>query len=123
LLRKLSAAAYVERCVAMEAMPMFNAAAIRERIAAVAESEAELEPGAASDVAFHMTDWLNDLSAFVAFCRAPESRTMEHVNEMLIAFLAHAPNHLAAAAKLYADFPVSDIFGVGAVRASNDSDV
>jgi len=36
---------------------MFNAAVIRERIAAVAESEAGLEAGAARDAAFHMTDW------------------------------------------------------------------
>jgi hypothetical protein len=101
---------------------MFNAAVIRERIAAVAASEAELELGAARDVAFHMTDWLNDLSAFVAFCEAPESHTAEQVNEMLLAFLLHVPNHVAAAAKLYADCPVSDIFGIGAVSASNDTD-
>ncbi|WP_172202811.1 hypothetical protein [Niveibacterium sp. COAC-50] len=99
-------------------MPMFNAAFIRERIAAVAESEAELTVDAARDVAFHMTDWLSDLSAFVAFCEAPESHTAEQVNELLRAFLLHAPNHIAAAAKLYAGYPVSDIFGVGAVRES-----
>ena len=101
---------------------MFNAAVIRDRIAAVAESEAELEHGAAREVAFHMTDWLNDLSAFVAFCGAPESGTADQVNEMLLAFLLHVPNHVAAAAKVYADYPVSDIFGVGAVGASNGTD-
>lgn len=101
---------------------MFNAAVIRERIAAVAESEAELEPGVARDAAFHMTDWLNDLSAFVAFCEAPELRTAEQVNEMLLAFLLHVPNHIAAAAKLYAGYPVRDIFSVGAVSASDGAD-
>ena len=108
--------------VAGKASPMFNAAIIRQRIASVAESELELEPVAARDVAFHMTDWLNDLSAFVAFCGAPESHSAEQINEILLAFLQHVPNHIAAAAKLYADYPVSDIFGVGAVSASNGTD-
>lgn len=101
---------------------MFDSAVIHERIIAIAQSEAQLEPGIARDVAFHMTDWLNDLGAFVEFCRAPGSLTAAQVNEMLIAFLVHVPNHVAAAAKLYADSPVSDIFDVGAVAASGGAD-
>ena len=31
-------------------------------------------------------------------------------------FLVHAPNHIAAAAKLLTGFPVADVFCVGAVR-------
>jgi hypothetical protein len=41
------------------------------------------------------------------------------VSELLIGFLVHVPNHVAAASKLYTDVPVTDIFGVGAT--SEDS--
>jgi hypothetical protein len=68
-----------------------------------------------------MTDWLSDLAAYTEFCRDPGSYALEQVNELLIALLAHVPNHLAAAAKLYCDFPVSDIFNVGAVHLDAES--
>ena len=80
--------------------------------------EAELGSEAARDVAFHMTDWLRELSAYAECCGNPDSYTNEQVNELLLALLTHVPNHLAAAAKLYADFPVSDVFNVGAVGPS-----
>jgi hypothetical protein len=100
---------------------MFNAVQIRERIAGAAMAEAELPLAVANEVAFHMTDWLNDLAAFVEFCQSPESYEPKRVNELLLAFLLHAPNHIAAAAKLYAESPVSDVFGVGAVDPSADA--
>lgn len=63
-----------------------------------------------------MTDWLDELNAYAAFCRDPKSLTDEQLHELLLAFLIHVPNHVAAAGKLLADMPVRDIFGVGAVR-------
>ena len=51
-------------------------------------------------------------------CAEPDSLSSGEVNEMLLAFLTHVPNHVAAAAKLYADFPVTDVFGVDAVGRS-----
>ena len=95
---------------------MFDAISIRDRVLQVAVTEAGLLSAVAQDAAFHLTDWLDDLQAFVEFCRKPNAATSDQVNAMLIAFLLHAPNHIAAAAKLYADSPVSDIFAVGAVR-------
>ena len=93
---------------------------IRTRIEDIAVSEAELSVETAREVAFHLTDSLDDLSAFFAFCSHPGSHTPAQVNEMLLGFLLHAPNHIAAAAKRYADCPVSDIFGVGAVETTTD---
>ena len=100
---------------------MFDAEQIRERIVEVAIAEAELPRAVANDVAFHLTDWLNELTALVKFCQSPQSHEPEQVNELLLAFLLHAPNHIAAAAKLYAEFPVSDVFGVGAVEPSTNA--
>lgn len=81
-------------------------------------TEAGLAHSTASDVAFHMTDWLDDLSKFITFLEAPDRQSAAQVNELLLAFLVHVPNHLAAAAKLYADSPVTDVFGVGSLAPS-----
>lgn len=92
-----------------------NKKQIKERLEAISISEMELEPRAAKDVAFHMTDWLDDLAAFSAFCNDPARLSNNQLADLLLAFLQHVPNHVAAAAKLYADCPVEDIFGVGAI--------
>ena len=101
---------------------MFNADKVRECIARAAVNEAELPLAVANDVAFHLTDWIKDLEALVSFCRLPGSFTPAQVNDILLAFLLHAPNHIAAAAKLYADIPVTDVFGVGAVDVQSGGD-
>jgi hypothetical protein len=99
---------------------MFNTESVRSRIESVAISEAKLSPAIARDVAFHLTDWLGDLAKYVRLCEDPASHTDEQANAILLALLLHAPNHLAAAAKLYADFPVTDLFGVGAIEVRED---
>jgi len=88
--------------------------AIRERIREVAIREAEFPETVAYDVAFHMTDWLDNLKAFNQFCANPAALSDDEVNRMLLAFLVHVPEHLAAACKLYTGFPIADIFDVGA---------
>ncbi len=90
---------------------------IQARIREVALREAELTETVAYDVAFHMTDWLDDLEAYHRFCSNPTALSDDEVNRLLIQFLIHVPNHLAAAGKLYIDIPVTDIFGV---RATSD---
>lgn len=84
---------------------------------AIAENDEEdtYSPRQIADIAFHMTDWLRDFEDFAAFCASPSSYSAEEVSKLLKAFLYHVPNHVAAAAKLYVDFPVRDVFGVGAV--------
>jgi hypothetical protein len=83
---------------------------------AAMQKEEPLSEAVAKDVSFHMTDWLGDLRKLINFFESPDSLTSEEVNELLFLFLIHVPNHLAAAAKLYADNPVADIFSVGAVE-------
>jgi hypothetical protein len=94
----------------------FDSCKVASRIEQAAQLQNELNPDKARDVAFHMTDWIGDLKVFVEFCRDPDSFSLEQVDKLLNAFLIHAPNHLAAAAKLYIDIPVTDIFDVGAVE-------
>jgi|SRR5687767_10728698 len=87
---------------------------IRDRIREAALRETELSTTAANDVAFHMTDWLDDLQAYYRFCSQPTALSEEEVSRLLIQFLVHVPNHVAAAGKLYTGIPVTDVFGVGA---------
>jgi hypothetical protein len=73
----------------------------------------------AHDVAFHLTDWNCDAAFLVALLLYPERFTKEEVNAGIQDFLTHAPNHVAAAAKL-AGWPVRDIFNVGALSGPNE---
>ena len=95
-------------------MSKFDPVAIEARIREVALREAELPVSVADDVAFHMTDWLDDLAAFSRFCADPSSLSDAEVSELLTNFLVHVPNHVAAAGKLYTGVPVTDIFQIGA---------
>ena len=95
---------------------MFNKVKIYSRIESLSVTEVNLSTSVAKEVAFHMTDWLNDLAAYVEFCSNPDQYTDEEVADLLLSFLQHVPNHLAAASKLYTNFPVTDVFDVGSVE-------
>jgi len=103
-------------------MATMDASAIHDRISSVAVKKAGLSKDAARDVALHMTDWLEDARRFLAFCERPDDYANDAVDDLLMAFLTHVPNHVAAAAKIYADMPVSDVFGVGAVSSEGNDD-
>ena len=71
------------------------------------------------DAVFHMTDWLDALKAWNAFCENPESLNPEALGELAMSFLVHVPAHVAAASKLVTGLPVSDVFGIGATTESS----
>jgi hypothetical protein len=73
---------------------------------------ADHSPDAARDIAFHLVDWSNDAAFMVAVHLFPERFTPEDLSDGALSLLQHAPNHLAAAAKLSGN-PVTDIFEVG----------
>ena len=66
----------------------------------------------AAEIAFHLADWNSDAAFLVAVHLFPERFTDAEISQRVLALLLHAPNHLAAAAKL-AGHPIQDIFGVG----------
>jgi len=73
------------------------------------------------DVAFHLTDWLENLEEWEAFCAAPEEyEDDQELRDMLLLFVAHVPAHLAAAHKMVIGFPVTDVFGIGAVSENDE---
>ena len=77
----------------------------------------EFSEGAARDIAFHLADWNSDAAFLVAVCLFPDRFTNEEIEDGVMSFMQHAPNHVAAAAKLYGE-PVRDIFGVGQLESS-----
>ena len=80
----------------------------------------DIQPSEISDAAFHMTDWLNDLEEWSEFCEKPETLSAEQIQDLLMSFLVHVPNHIAAASKLVTGIPVTDVFNVGATEESED---
>jgi hypothetical protein len=70
----------------------------------------------ARDIAFHLTDWASDAAFIIAVTLFPERFTPKEIRDGVELFIAHAPNHVAAAAEL-GGFPVADIFGTGVVPA------
>jgi hypothetical protein len=75
----------------------------------------------AREIAFHMTDWDNDLEGLNRFYEQPESLSDAEVTALIISLLAHVPNHVAAAKKLVGLGPMEDIFGVGILTEEEDS--
>lgn len=75
-------------------------------------------PFVSQETAFHMVDWLDDLMELHDLYTGRSRWTSERVEKILIGFLVHVPNHVAAAAKVLADSPVSDLFEVGAIKGS-----
>ncbi len=64
--------------------------------------------------AFHMVDWNEDAARIVALHLYPERFTNEEVWAIVFNIVIHAPNHLAAAAKLIGE-PVTDVWNLGAL--------
>ena len=60
-------------------------------------------------IAFHLTDWSADAAFLVALFLCPKQFTDKEIQSGVTEFLFHAPNHIAAAAKLFGN-PVQDIF-------------
>lgn len=88
-------------------------ARVSAAIEAVVRTRSGFSPAVARDIAFHMTDWLDDLAEYHDFCAHPEKLSPSEIEKLLTGFLVHVPNHVAAASKLFIDIPVTDIFGVG----------
>ena len=63
-----------------------------------------------------MTDWKKDLDRLVNLYNNIESSNDSEIQEVIIRFLAHAPNHIAAAKKLIGLGPIEDVFDVGVLR-------
>lgn len=85
---------------------------VRERIVSTL-TEYELDSDVVRDIAFHLTDWKENLDEILDLYNRPDDLSDEQVHKILVKFLAHVPNHIAAAKKLFGLGPIEDIFKVG----------
>jgi hypothetical protein len=87
---------------------------------AIAQSlQADYDPDRSSNIAFHLLDWNSDAAFLVALLLYPERFTKQEISVGVTSFLVHAPNHLAAAAKLFGT-PIEDTFEVNALVGDDD---
>lgn len=78
------------------------------------------KPEVARDIAFHMTDWDNDLDDLVKLYEQHETLSDDQITTIIIEFLAHVPEHVAAAMKLSGVGPILNIFEVGVCQEDED---
>ncbi len=84
--------------------------------------ESDFTEEQARDIGFHLADWPQEAAFIVALHLCPERFTPEEVEDGVLGFLVHVPNHVAAAAALFGS-PVEDIFEVGALDGpANDEE-
>jgi len=79
---------------------------------------ADYPPDTAREIAFHLVDWHTDAAFIMAVHLFPERFSPEELCAGAQVLLVHAPNHLAAAAKLTGN-PVEDIFEAGIFEDTN----
>ena len=91
---------------------MQNRKLVKERIAK-ALVDLEISKEIADDIAFHMTDWKENLLQIIQLHESPTLLSDDQVQNIVLDFLAHVPNHLAAAKKLSGSGPIEDVFSVG----------
>jgi len=88
---------------------------MRNKIAAAFAAN-ELDSNIVEDIAFHMTDWKEDLDQLVGVYQNVDSLSDSDIRKAVISFLAHVANHIAAAKKLIGLGPIEDLFKVGVLR-------
>lgn len=94
-----------------------HAPAIEQNIIKVLVHKRFLSKAAAKEVAFHLTDWIADLAELNGLF-AKDEWDAELAQRTLMTFVAHTPNHLAAAHRILYGEPVTDVFDLGAVKGS-----
>lgn len=77
-------------------------------------------PRIGREIAFHFTDWDGDLKELLELYESPSSFTDDEIQKRLLGFLAHVPNHVAAAKKLAGLGPIQDVFNVGVCTEDED---
>ena len=97
-------------------MPDFKE--IQDRVAAVLSPDVGAE--AAREIAFHMADWSENLEELHYAWHNLENIDGKQLSKIIYLFLAHVPNHVAAAKKLIGYGPIEDIFKVGVLEEDEE---
>jgi hypothetical protein len=87
-----------------------SAKQLAARIALSIKNSAKLSEAECSEIAFHSTDWLDELELLCSTFDSIESLSDEEIYNNLLRFLIHAPEHIAKAAELMTGTGVEGIF-------------
>ncbi|MDQ3906746.1 MAG: hypothetical protein M3268_00195 [Acidobacteriota bacterium] len=79
-----------------------------------------MDESVAKEVAFHLADWSDDAEGLVDTWHNLDQVDDERLLNSIYRFLAHVPNHVAAAKKLVGMGPIEDVFNVGVVVEDED---
>jgi len=90
----------------------FSEEAIRLKFKAAFDEMADTKPFA-NDIAFHMTDWMEDLDYLIKTYSNIDNLSNDEITSFVYKFLSHVPNHLNAATKLSGLGKIKDVFEVG----------
>lgn len=71
----------------------------------------------ADEAAIHLGDWIIDLHELNRLF-ASKRWNPAHAQKVLMGFVAHVPNHLAAAHRIMYDDPLTDVFEIGATKGN-----
>lgn len=85
--------------------------------------EGGLDLAIANEIGFHMTDWKENLEQMYDLYDHASELSGDDIRSIIIVFLAHVPNHVAAAKKLIGLGPIEDIFDVGVLVEDVDEDI
>ena len=77
-------------------------------------------PDAAKDIGFHMTDWDHNVDDLIRLYENPTAFTNDEAIDLVLFFVAHVPNHVAAAKRLAGMGPIEDVFNVGVLVEDTD---
>lgn len=83
---------------------------LKAKLQAAIRDVAELEDDRSAEIAFHMTDWLDELDELCRLRAHPNSFDAEATYQAVLGFLLHAPEHIARAAELMTGEPIQGIF-------------
>jgi hypothetical protein len=71
----------------------------------------------ASELAFHLADWIADLHELNELFARKRWNPVQ-AQRIISGFVVHVPNHLAAAHRILFGDPITDVFGLGAVKGT-----
>ena len=94
---------------------MNNSDKLRARITQAFATSMDLSK-VAEDIAFHMTDWDHNVDDLTSLYERSEAFSDDEIVDITLKFLAHVPNHVAAAKKLAGLGPIEDVFEVGVLQ-------
>jgi hypothetical protein len=94
---------------------MINEGRVSDRLTTVFIASG-LEEQRATNIAFHLTDWTSDIIELTRIWQDIEQISDAELEGFVYKFLAHVPNHVAAAKKLIGLGPIEDVFNVGVLE-------